>query len=78
MGIPAVMKQDRGGFCRVHECVSAAAGRQYQRAVACGERLGGLPVNGHNAEVVVLQFDCENRTLRSVDKAEPQALIAES
>ena len=72
----AVMQQECGAMWpSIHKGVGASAGGEHQRAVAGRERLGRLSVQGHHLDLVTFQFDRQNRTLRAIDKAQPQPLI---
>ena len=53
MRFRAVMEQERRGRRRIHKHVGTAPGRQHQRAVARGEGLGGLAIDGHDANVMI-------------------------
>ena len=70
----AVMQQEWGRCGCIHKGVGAGAGGEHQGAVARREWLGRLSVQGHHLDLVAFQFDRQNRTLRAVDKAQPQPL----
>ncbi len=60
---------------RVDEGVDPGSRRQHERAVARGERLGRLAVEGHDADVVSFYFQRNNIALAAIDKAKSQALM---
>ena len=59
----------------VDENVDPAPRRDYQRTVAGLERLGRLPVEGHDANLDPLQFEGNNRALAGIDEAKPQPFV---
>ena len=68
-GLLAIMQQDGGGGarggCHIDEGVDPGSRSEHQRAVARRERLGRLAVEGHNPNIVILNFDCNNRCVGS-------------
>ena len=75
----AVVQQDGGyGACRqrgIDKDVGAAAGRQHHGAVAGRERLGGLPVERHDLDLVIFDFDRNNMALKAIYEPQPQPLM---
>ena len=73
------MQQDVGNrACRqrgVDEDVGPGTGRQHHGAVARRKRLGRLPVERHDLDLMIFDFYCNNMALKSVDKAQPQPFM---